>query len=163
VKFPTGASAALARFVELQVSYERLLDVFWDKHDPTTPNRSGNDVGEQYRCALLRSRTQALWRASACVSRLPNFTCARLRQQQSDCLSFHRSGIYYHTEEQKAIAEAALARKNEELGGKVVTEIQQVRGDQCVVVCVHHCLALSGGPFRGHRRSLALIKRDPSL
>lgn len=33
----------------LQVSFDQLLDVFWSKHDPTTPNRQGNDVGEQYR------------------------------------------------------------------------------------------------------------------
>jgi peptide-methionine (S)-S-oxide reductase len=46
------------------VSYPELLEVFWRTHDPTTPNRQGNDRGTQY-----------------------------------------RSVIFYHSEEQKALAE----------------------------------------------------------
>jgi peptide-methionine (S)-S-oxide reductase len=36
-----------------RVTYEALLQVFWDNHDPTTPNRQGPDVGEQYRSAIF--------------------------------------------------------------------------------------------------------------
>jgi peptide-methionine (S)-S-oxide reductase len=35
------------------ITYEKLLEDFWDAHDPTTLNRQGNDTGTQYRSIIL--------------------------------------------------------------------------------------------------------------
>lgn len=36
-----------------RISYEHLLKVFWDNHNPTQGNRQGNDVGSQYRSLIM--------------------------------------------------------------------------------------------------------------
>ena len=36
-----------------EVGYDKLLDVFWENHNPTTLNRQGPDVGTQYRSAVF--------------------------------------------------------------------------------------------------------------
>src|SRR5436190_12472186 len=47
------AEVVQVRYDPRRVRYEDLLEIFWKTHDPTTPNRQGNDVGPQYRSIVL--------------------------------------------------------------------------------------------------------------
>jgi len=47
------AESTQIEFDPAVIPYEKILDVFWHTHDPTTLNRQGNDVGTQYRSAIF--------------------------------------------------------------------------------------------------------------
>ena len=78
------AEVVQVEFDPSKVSYDDLLQVFWDNHDPTTLNRQGPDVGTQY-----------------------------------------RSAVFYHSPEQKQIAEEVIAAVTKEkfYVNPIVTEI----------------------------------------
>lgn len=81
----TGHAEALEIiFDPAKITFDELLEVFWQTHDPTTLNRQGADVGTQY-----------------------------------------RSGVFYHTDEQKALTEKYKAEldKSGAFAKPIVTEI----------------------------------------
>jgi peptide-methionine (S)-S-oxide reductase len=59
--------AVLVVFDPQQTSYEEILRIFWEGHDPTQGNRQGNDVGTQYRSAIYTFNDEQ--RAAAEASR----------------------------------------------------------------------------------------------
>ena len=79
------AEVVQVEFDPAVVSYEKLLDVFWSSHNPTTLNRQGPDVGTQY-----------------------------------------RSVIFYHSPEQRAIAESSKTalEKSGKFRSPIVTQIE---------------------------------------
>jgi peptide-methionine (S)-S-oxide reductase len=76
------AEVVQVTFDPSKLSYEQLLDAFWQMHDPTQKNRQGPDFGSQYRTA-----------------------------------------IFFHTPEQKAIAEKSKAAKQAKFPKPIATEI----------------------------------------
>lgn len=47
------AEAVQISFNPSVIPYERLLDIFWHTHNPTTLNQQGNDMGSQYRSVIF--------------------------------------------------------------------------------------------------------------
>ena len=47
------AEVVMINYDETVISYEDLLESFWKKHDPTTLNRQGPDIGNQYRSVIF--------------------------------------------------------------------------------------------------------------
>ncbi len=47
------AEAVQIKFDPKVISFDKILDVFWATHDPTTANRQGSDVGTQYRSVIF--------------------------------------------------------------------------------------------------------------
>lgn len=64
------AEAIQITFDSKVISYEKILDVFWATHDPTTLNRQGNDMGTQYRSAIFYHSAKQKQIAQASKERL---------------------------------------------------------------------------------------------
>ena len=64
------AEAVEVTYDPSRVSFETLMQVFFDNHDPTTPNRQGPDVGDQYRSAIFTHSPEQEREARAKVDEL---------------------------------------------------------------------------------------------
>jgi peptide-methionine (S)-S-oxide reductase len=66
------AETVLIKYDPAKISYDKLLDVFWANHDPTTPNRQGPDVGTQYRSVVFYYTPEQKAAAEASKTKLEN-------------------------------------------------------------------------------------------
>ena len=66
------AEAVQVEYDPSAVSYDELLEVFWNCHDPTTLNRQGPDIGEQYRSAIFFHNAEQEAAAKASKEKLQN-------------------------------------------------------------------------------------------
>jgi len=64
------AEAVRVEYDPNEVSYQDLLEVFWDIHDPTTLNRQGPDIGSQYRSAIFYHNPEQEQAAKASKAKL---------------------------------------------------------------------------------------------
>lgn len=90
------AEVVLVVFNPAEISYEQLLKVFWESHNPTHGMRQGNDVGTQYRSAIYASTEAQL--AAAYASRdmyQERLTDARLGEITTEIT---KAGSFYYAE-----------------------------------------------------------------
>jgi peptide-methionine (S)-S-oxide reductase len=78
-----------------RIPYAEILRVFWENHDPTTPNRQGPDVGEQYRSAIFFHTREQEAEARASMDRLE----AERRFRRPIVTQIVPSAVFYPAEE----------------------------------------------------------------
>jgi peptide-methionine (S)-S-oxide reductase len=89
----------LVVFDPRQTSYEALLKVFWENHDPTQGMRQGNDVGTQYRSAIYTfsadQRSAADASRAAYQDRLTSSGYGRITTEIADAPPFYYAEEYH--------------------------------------------------------------------
>ena len=77
------------------VSYRELLEVFFTIHDPTTPNRQGNDVGTQYRSVIYANSAEQMALAKQVIGEMAHVWNAPIVTELADAPVFYRAEDYH--------------------------------------------------------------------
>lgn len=80
------------------ISYDDLLEIFFMTHDPTTPNRQGNDVGPQYRSIILYENAEQEQAARRMIAKLEEEKVFRapIVTQVEPLEAFYEAEEYHH-------------------------------------------------------------------
>lgn len=79
------------------ITYEKILDLFFAMHDPTTPGRQGNDTGHQYRSIILYATINQKRMAETAIQRLTSVgTFAQPIVTEIQSLTIFHSAETYH-------------------------------------------------------------------
>jgi peptide-methionine (S)-S-oxide reductase len=89
------AETVLLEFDPKRVSYSRLLDIFFEIHDPTTLNRQGPDYGDQYRSAIFTQSPAQEQAARAAIARAQKKQPDKIVTQVSALQPFYRAEDYH--------------------------------------------------------------------
>lgn len=100
------AEVALVEFDPTKTSYQKLLEVFFANHDPTTPNRQGPDIGTQYRSAIFYTSPEQRDQAIAYKAKLekahrfhsPIVTAIEAASPFYDAEEYHQDYVKKHGE-----------------------------------------------------------------
>lgn len=98
------AEAVQVEYDPSVVSYEDLLNVFWESHDSTTPNRQGPDFGPQYRSAIFYHDEKQKTAAMASRDKLQSadrFNKKRIVTEIVTAKEFYRAEDYHQQYLQK--------------------------------------------------------------
>ena len=99
------------RFDPARITYAKILDMFFRMHDPTTPNRQGNDIGTQYRsvifyhgeaqrkealAAVERAKASGRWKRPITTEIVPAGKFWPAEEYHQDYLKKHPGGYTCH-------------------------------------------------------------------
>jgi peptide-methionine (S)-S-oxide reductase len=77
------------------VSYREILEIFFTIHDPTTPNRQGNDIGTQYRSAIYYHSPEQRDTAKHVMAEMANVWDAPIVTELSPAETYYKAEDYH--------------------------------------------------------------------
>ncbi len=102
-KHTTGhAEAVLVEFAPSEVSYDKLLEIFFKNHDPTTFHRQGPDVGSQYRSEIFSFSEEQAAAARAIIAKEQARLGKPVVTQVSPTPAFYKAEEYHQQYDEKS-------------------------------------------------------------
>lgn len=77
------------------VSYREILEIFFTIHDPTTPNRQGNDVGSQYRSVIYTHSEEQMATARQVIAEMAGVWDAPIVTELAEAPVFYPAEAYH--------------------------------------------------------------------
>ena len=90
------AEAVKIEFELAKISYEKILDIFFKTHDPTTLNKQGNDIGTQYRSAIFYSDQEKYEIAAKKINELQDDYVGKIVTSLEKETKFYIAEEYHH-------------------------------------------------------------------
>jgi peptide-methionine (S)-S-oxide reductase len=109
------AETVLVEYDPSQVTYAHLLEVFFKSHDPTTKNRQGPDVGDQYRSAIFTLSADQEAEARAAIQKLQSRFDRPITTLVSPLGQFWKAEDYHQQYDEKSGQESCAMPGNQSL------------------------------------------------